>query len=79
MDFLLRIIFVILIIKAFIVFLLLAGAVMLWISGVDNILFPGLGLVISVPFIIILLLMAEVFLVAILAFLRRYISKIRLQ
>ena len=74
-----RIVLAILSIKAFIVLLLLVGSIILLLSGADNILFPGLGLVVAVPFIVVLLLAIEIFLVAAILILRRYSSKTRLQ
>ena len=79
MNILLKIFLFISVIKAIIVALLLIGAIVLWIGGGDNILLPGPGLVISVPFLIILLLAAEIFLIACVIFLRRYLAKTRLQ
>ena len=75
----LKIFLVISVIKTIIVSLLLVGAIILWISGGDSILLPGLGLVISIPFIIILLAAAEILLISIVIFLWRQISKSRLQ
>lgn len=79
MKILLKIILVISAFKAVIVLLLLIGAIIAWISGVDNVLLPGLGLIVGMPFIIFLLLTAEIFLVAFAAFVWRYISKTRLR
>ncbi len=79
MKFSLKAILVIAVIKTIIVSLLFIGAIVLWVGGADNILLPGLGLVISVPFLLISLLVAEIFLVAIVVFLRRYIAKTSLQ
>lgn len=79
MKFLIKAILVIAVIKTIIVSLLLIGAIVLWLGGADNILLPGLGLVISVPFVLILLLMAEIFLVVIAVLLWRNIAGTRLQ
>ena len=79
MNVLLKIVFVVSALKAALVFLLLVGAIILWISGVDNILFPGIGIVIAIPMFIILLVTAEILLITITLFTWRYISKVRLQ
>jgi hypothetical protein len=79
MKILLKIILVISAFKAVIVLLLLIGAIIAWINGAPNILLPGLVLVISMRLIVILLLVVEIFLVTIVAFIWRYISKMRLQ
>jgi len=79
MKFLIEAILVIAVIKTIIVSLLFIGAIVLWVGGADNILLPGLGLVISAPFLLNSLLVAEIFLVAIVVFLRRYIAKTSLQ
>jgi len=79
MKFLIKAILVIAVIKTIIVSLLLIGAIVLWLGGADNILLPGLGLVISVPFVLILLLMAEIFLVVIAVLLWRNIAGTRLR
>jgi hypothetical protein len=79
MNVLLKIVFVVSALKAALVFLLLVGAIMLWISSIDNILFPGIGIVIAIPMFIILLVTAEILLITITLFTWRYISKVRLQ
>lgn len=79
MNILSKIILVISIIKMFFVSLLLAGAIVLWVSGVDNILLPGFGLVISLPFVIVFLLASEIILFTAVVLLRRYIAKPHLQ
>lgn len=79
MNFLAKIILVISLIKIFFVSLLLVGAIILWAGGIDNILLPGLGLVISLPFVILFLLTSVIILFAIIIFLRRYSANIRLQ
>ena len=80
MKILLKIVLIIAAFKAAIVFLLLISAIVAWLSsGGDGVLLPGLGLVIAMPLVIMLLLAAEFFLVAIMIFIWRSISKNRLQ
>lgn len=79
MKILLKIILVISAFKAVIVLLLLIGAIIAWINGAPSILLPGLDLIVSMRLIVILLLVVEIFLVAIVAFVWRYISKTRLR
>ncbi len=79
MKILLKIILVISAFKAVIVLLLLIGAIIAWISGAGSVLLPGLGLIVAMPLVIFLLLVVEIFLVAIVAFVWRQISKTRLQ
>ncbi|MGI8642448.1 MAG: hypothetical protein ACR2MG_21165 [Pyrinomonadaceae bacterium] len=79
MNLLLKIILVISAFKAVVVLFLLVGAIAAWLNGAGSILLPGLGLIISIQMIIILLLMTEIFLVAIIAILWRFISRIRLK
>ena len=79
MKILLKMILIISLLKAFIVFLLLIMAIIGWISGVDNVLFPGLGLVVTMPVIIIFLLIIGILLIAFSAFIRKLISKTPLQ
>ncbi|HEX8287536.1 MAG TPA: hypothetical protein VF556_06070 [Pyrinomonadaceae bacterium] len=79
MNFSAKIILIISFVKMFFVSLLLIGAIALWVSGVDNILLPGLGLVISLPFVVVFLLASEIILLATVILLRRYIAKTSLQ
>jgi len=79
MNLLLKIILVISAFKAVVVLFLLVGAIAAWLNGAGSILLPGLGLIISIQMIIILLLMTEIFLVAIIAILWRFISRMRLK
>ncbi len=79
MDILLKIVLVIVAFKAVVVLFLLVGAIIAWLNGAPAILLPGLGLVITTQFIVILLLMVEIFLIAIATLIWRYIAKTRLQ
>lgn len=75
MNKLLKIVLVILILKAAVVFLLFVGALAAWLNGGGSILLPGIGLIISVDFVLIALLMSEIFLIAIAAVVWRQLSK----
>lgn len=55
-----NIISTILVLIAIIITLLTLLALFGWLCGVDNILLPGLGLVISIPALIVLLLILDV-------------------
>ncbi len=79
MNLLLKIILVISAFKAVIVFFLLVGAIIAWINGAPSILLPGLGLIVTARMIVILLLTAEIFLIAVIAILWRFISRMRLK
>ncbi len=75
---LLKFVLAVLILKAAVVFLLFVGALTAWMNGAGSILLPGLGLIISVQFMVIALLMTEIFLIAIAAIIWRMLSKTRL-
>ena len=79
MKILLKIVLVISVFKAVIVLLLLIGAIIAWLNGAPAILLPGLGLIVTMRLIVFLLVVVEIFLVAIVAFIWRYISKMRFQ
>ncbi len=79
MNFLLKIILAVTIFKAVLVFILLVGAIIAWISGASSIILPGLGLVVSMQFVAIVLLGMEIILLTIAAILWRTISKMRLR
>jgi len=79
MNILLKTILVISAFKAFIVLLLLVGAIIAWLNDAPSLLLPGLGLIITMRLIVFLLLALEIFLVAIAAILWRFISKPRLR
>ncbi len=78
MNKLLKIVLVILILKASVVFLLFVGALTAWMNGAPAVLLPGLGLVITMQFMVIALLITEIFLIAIAAIVWRQLSKTRL-
>ncbi|MEP7038899.1 MAG: hypothetical protein ABI891_11210 [Acidobacteriota bacterium] len=78
MNKLLKIVLVVLILKASVVFLLFVGALTAWMNGGGSVLLPGLGLIISIDFIVIALLMTEILLIAIAAIVWRQLSKTRL-
>ncbi|MEO8072436.1 MAG: hypothetical protein ABI686_04235 [Acidobacteriota bacterium] len=78
MNKLLKIVLVVLILKASVVFLLFVGALAAWMNGGGSVLLPGLGLIISIDFIVIALLMTEILLIAIAAIVWRQLSKTRL-
>ncbi len=75
---LLKLVLAVLILKASVVFLLFVGALTAWMNGGGSILLPGLGLIISVQFIAIALLMTEIFLIAMAAIIWRMLSETRL-
>ncbi len=75
---LLKFVLVILILKAAVIFLLFVGTLTAWMNGGGSVLLPGLGLIISIEFIAIALLMTEIFLITIAAIVWRMLSKTRL-
>ncbi len=79
MNILLKIIFIIVASKAVVVLFLLVNAIIAWFNGAPAIVLPGIGLIITMQFIVILLLIIEIFLIAIAALIWQHISKIRLQ
>ncbi|MBA3783919.1 MAG: hypothetical protein H0X15_00010 [Acidobacteria bacterium] len=79
MNILLKIVLVIVAFKAVVVLFLLGNAIIAWLNGAPAIVLPGIGLIITMQFIIILLLIMEIFLFAIATLIWRYISKTRLQ
>lgn len=56
MKILLKILFVIFALITLLIFLLLSSAFLAWIGDGGNVLFPGLGLIVSMGVIVILLL-----------------------
>ncbi len=79
MNILLKIVLVIVAFKAVVVLFLLGNAIIAWLNGAPAIVLPGIGLIITMQFIIILLLIMEIFLFAIATLIWRHISKTRLQ
>ena len=79
MNILLKIVLAISAFKATIVFLLLILAIIARMSGVDNILFPRLGLIVNTVMVMIMLSAIEIFPIAFRVFVWRRISKISLQ
>ena len=79
MNILLKIVLVIVAFKAVVVLFLLGNAIIAWLNGAPAIVLPGIGLIITMQFIVILLLIMEIFLITIAAIIWRYISKTRLQ
>lgn len=64
----------VLIIIATILLIGVIGMLGLWMKGVSNILFPGLGLIVSTPLVLIFLIIVEVAVVTFAAYLVRFIS-----
>lgn len=79
MNFLLKNFLAVTVFKAILVFLLLVGAIIAWFSGAGSIILPGLGLIVSMPFLVILLLGMEIVLVTISVILWRTVAKMRLR
>ncbi len=69
----------ILILIAIVLTLLTLLALIGWLSGVDNVLLPGLGLIVSVPILIVLLLILDtgVIIVAALVKTSRNVSRMK--
>lgn len=63
----------VLIVLAVIILLAIIGLLGLWLRGVDSIAFPGLGLIVATGLILILLIIAEIIVVTLAAFLVRAI------
>ena len=79
MNFLLKIILAVTVFKAVLVFLLFVGAIVAWVSGAGGVVFPGLGLIVSMQFLAVVLLGMEIILVTIAVILWRTVSKISLK
>lgn len=79
MNFLLKFFLAVTVFKTIVVFLLFVGAIVAWISGASNIIFPGLGLIVSMPFLAIVLFGMEIVLVTISVILWRTVSKLKLK
>ncbi len=62
---------------AIILLIMLIVVLGLWMKGVSSLAFPGLGLLVSTPLIFVLLLIAEIVLVLLAAYLVRYIPILR--
>ena len=71
MKILIKILLVISALISLAIFLLFALALIGWLSGVDNVLFPGLGLVVSMPLVVVLLLIMLIISVSITILLAR--------
>lgn len=79
MNFLLKVILAVTVFKTIFVAMLLVGAIIAWFSGAGSIILPGLGLIVSMPVLVILLLAMEIVLVTIAVILWRTVSKMRLR
>jgi hypothetical protein len=62
---------------AVLVLIALIGALGLWLKGVGSIAFPGLGIIVGTQMFLILLTLAEIFLVLIAAYLVRFLPLVR--
>lgn len=62
---------------AILVLIALIGALGLWWKGVGSIAFPGLGIIVGTQMFLILLTLAEIFLILIAAYLVRFLPFVR--
>lgn len=53
------------------------GVLGFWMKGASSIVLPGLGIIVATPLLLILLLVAEIILVVLAAYLVRYVPVVR--
>ena len=66
-----------LIIIAAVILVAIIGVLGVWMKGADSIALPGLGLIVATPLLLILLIVGEIILVILAAYLVRYIPIVR--
>jgi hypothetical protein len=78
MNYLLLILLVISIIIAIVILIIFIGVLGAWMKGASVLAFPGLGLLVATPLILLALLVVETFMVLVAAYLVRYIPIMQL-
>ena len=53
------------------------GVLGLWMKGASSVVLPGLGIIVATPLLLMLLLVAEIILVVLAAYLVRYVPVVR--
>lgn len=67
-----NLIFTLLVLSAIIASLLSAGFLVLWLRGANLVAFPGLGIIVTAPFVALLLTVLQLILIIAAIFLSRY-------
>jgi hypothetical protein len=67
-----NLIFTLLVLAAVIISLLIIGLLLLWLRGVDTLAFPGLGLLVGTPLLVVLLTLLQLVVVVAAIFAARY-------
>lgn len=73
----LNLLLILLILIAIAVLIAIIGVLGLWMRGADSIAFPGLGIIVATPLLLILLSIVELMLVVLAAYLVRYVPIVR--
>ena len=67
-----NLIFTLLVLAAVVISLLITGVLLLWLRGVDTLAFPGLGLLVATPLLVVLLTLLQLVVVGAAIFAARY-------
>jgi hypothetical protein len=78
MNYLLMTLLAISVIIAVAILIIFIGVLGVWMKGADALAFPGLGLLVSTPLILVMLLVSEIVMVLLSAYLVRYIPIMQL-
>ena len=78
MNYLLMALLAISVIIAIVILIIFIGVLGAWMKGADSLAFPGLGLLIATPLILVALLVSEIVMVLLAAYLVRYIPIMQL-
>ena len=78
MNYLLMALLAISVIVAVVILTIFIGILGVWMKGADSLAFPGLGLLVSTPLILVALLVSEIVMVLLAAYFVRYIPIMQL-
>ncbi len=78
MNYLLMALLAISVIVAVVILIIFIGILGVWMKGADSLAFPGLGLLVSTPLILVALLVSEIVMVLLAAYFVRYIPIMQL-
>ena len=78
MNYLLMVLLVISIIMAIVILIIFIGVLGAWMRGASVLAFPGLGLLVAAPLVLLALFVAETFVVLVAAYLVRFIPIMQL-
>jgi hypothetical protein len=67
-----NLVFTLLVLAAVVVCLLTIGVLLLWLWGVDTLAFPGLGILVATPLLVVLLALLQIVFVVAAIFAARY-------